>query len=61
MLKKEKLKGSELQLQLDRARLTSEIESPSYKLAKLRFQMDQDQLLLQERACRMEKELLKCK
>jgi len=61
MLRNEKLKVSELKLQLDRARLTNEIESPSYKLAKLKFQMDQDQLILQERACRMEKELLKCK
>lgn len=37
MLRNEKLKNQELQVQLDRARLTNEIESPSYKLAKLRF------------------------
>jgi len=48
MVRSEKLRNSELQIQLDKERLAREIESPSYKLAHLKLQMEREQLKLQE-------------
>lgn len=46
MLRNEKLKNSDLRVQLDKLRLAREIESPSYQLAQLKFAMEREQLKL---------------
>ena len=61
MLRNEKLKNSDLRVQLDKLRLAREIESPSYQLAQLKFSMEREQLKLQEIVARQSKDLLRVK